>query len=316
MDPKKHTDEEIVASKQGPGAVLRVAREQKSFTQMDVANRLRLQTEIIKDIENDDYHRIRRHVFILGYLRAYAKIVGVTPEEVIGLFNKLQIPDAPSYFQAWQQKKPTAFMRSLYQRDRSHHPVRWVAYTFVLVLAVLSVVWWHTYKSTAEGLGVPGLSQVQHSDIIPNTESSVSTVENSEMENSSGSTASATTSSPVTLPPPSVTTPAVSPPSLGTPPTETAANLPIPPDEEVDFPATRTEASTDTASPNKNPAAATDASTTNNSNVNAAPAPPATPKKRFKSRRSQHANNSPTIPRPASAANTAPLPWNRPHPNE
>jgi cytoskeleton protein RodZ len=60
-----------------PGQLLKEARERKGLSLSDIAGKLRLSTQWIKDIEADNYRHINALVYIQGHLRSYAKQVDV-----------------------------------------------------------------------------------------------------------------------------------------------------------------------------------------------------------------------------------------------
>lgn len=79
-----------------PGERLRQAREAHNLTREDVAARLRLSAAKIEALERGDVAGSVAPVFLAGYLRAYARLVGLAPEEIIGEFESLTEMAAPS----------------------------------------------------------------------------------------------------------------------------------------------------------------------------------------------------------------------------
>lgn len=66
-----------------PGAVLHAAREAQGYQLREVADALNLPMHVIEAIEQDDAERLPAHVFARGYVRAYAKYLGVDPEPLV-----------------------------------------------------------------------------------------------------------------------------------------------------------------------------------------------------------------------------------------
>lgn len=83
----------LVAVRNGPGARLRAAREAKGWTELEVAQQLRLMQSMIERLEQDNYDTHTPLVFIKGYLRAYAVLVDLDPEQVLLEFSHLGIHD-------------------------------------------------------------------------------------------------------------------------------------------------------------------------------------------------------------------------------
>lgn len=123
----------------GPGSRLRSAREALGLHIDDVAQHLRLKPHVIGNLEKDDYESIRCDlVFLRGYLRAYAKLVDIPGDEVIEVFNKLNVQSV--------QSNTLEMPRSRNQVSFKDRSLRWTTYIIVLGLVVLVAVWWHNQK--------------------------------------------------------------------------------------------------------------------------------------------------------------------------
>jgi cytoskeleton protein RodZ len=79
-----------------PGARLRQAREARNLGLEEVASHLRLSVDKIASLERGEVEEIAAPVFVVGYLRAYAKLVGLPGDEVIADFDALAKMDSPS----------------------------------------------------------------------------------------------------------------------------------------------------------------------------------------------------------------------------
>lgn len=64
------------------GARLRAARNQCDLKIEQVAQQLRLNPSIISAIENDDKAALPEPIFVQGYLRSYARLVGLPADEI------------------------------------------------------------------------------------------------------------------------------------------------------------------------------------------------------------------------------------------
>lgn len=79
-----------------PGERLRVAREQSGLSLKEVASHLNLSHEKIESLERGQVDQLAAPVFVAGYLRAYAKLVGLPEDEIIADFKALAEMEAPS----------------------------------------------------------------------------------------------------------------------------------------------------------------------------------------------------------------------------
>lgn len=75
--------EPVNANNPTPGSLLRHQRQHIGWTVDEIANALCLSPDLIRSLEADDYENMGGSTFILGYLRAYARLVGVDIESAI-----------------------------------------------------------------------------------------------------------------------------------------------------------------------------------------------------------------------------------------
>ncbi|PKQ76573.1 helix-turn-helix domain-containing protein [Aeromonas sobria] len=123
----------------GPGQLLRNAREQLGWTREQVASRIHLRLTLIAAIESDTYDKNTSHTFIRGYLRSYAKLVGIPDETILAAYDKLGLtPPDNIDMQSFSR-------RSRQQANDSR--LKMVTWLVILVLIALSVAWW--WQSTA-----------------------------------------------------------------------------------------------------------------------------------------------------------------------
>ncbi len=72
-----------VSSQQEPGDSLRQAREAAGLTTKDVADSLNLLLSNIEAIEANQYEHMNAGIFIRGYVKSYARFVGLDPEPLV-----------------------------------------------------------------------------------------------------------------------------------------------------------------------------------------------------------------------------------------
>lgn len=75
-----------------PAAVMLLeARSRAGFTQKEVADQLFLTTSFIRYIDEGRFEKIPKPAFVKGYLRSYARVVGLSGDEVVAVFEASQI---------------------------------------------------------------------------------------------------------------------------------------------------------------------------------------------------------------------------------
>src|SRR5687767_4779484 len=65
------------------GEKLRQAREERGFTLSEVDEQTRISSLYLESIENDDYRILPGGIFNKGFVKSYAKFVGVNEQEAL-----------------------------------------------------------------------------------------------------------------------------------------------------------------------------------------------------------------------------------------
>lgn len=127
----------------GPGARLRAAREAAHITVDKVATSLLLDTDTIEALETDAFDRLPAPTFVRGYLRGYARIVGLPAAPILDLYDSRGFEPPPL---------ATGVSESS-QAHTSDTVVRVVTYAVAAVLVVLVALWWHSQEGGGFGIG-------------------------------------------------------------------------------------------------------------------------------------------------------------------
>jgi len=86
-----------VPAQVSPGAMLQAAREARGLSALDVAQRLFWLPEYVAFIERDEFERLRRPAFARGYVRAYARMLGLDENLVLAGYDQVRpAPVKPS----------------------------------------------------------------------------------------------------------------------------------------------------------------------------------------------------------------------------
>ncbi len=134
MNTENNEEQKITEGTLLPGDVLRQAREQLGYSQKDIANRLRLRLSVIDNIENNRFDQAQLATFTRGYVRSYAKYVGLEEEAVLALLDK-----------CGHTKPKAQEMQSFSRRTkREAHDSRIMGLTWILAAVFVGVtaVWW------------------------------------------------------------------------------------------------------------------------------------------------------------------------------
>lgn len=78
------------------GADLRRARIARQRSIEDVSRTTKISSSVLRAIENDDFAKVPAGLFTRGYLRAYARDVGLDPEEAVRRYRaEFEAPEPP-----------------------------------------------------------------------------------------------------------------------------------------------------------------------------------------------------------------------------
>lgn len=124
----------------GPGHRLGKAREAGQLTIDAVAAQLRVEAKVIAALEHDDYARLPSAVFVRGYLRGYARLVGLPAEPLIEAFDRRTTQAPPPLV------LPTAIGPDIEPR-RSY--ARWLILALVLLALAVFYQWWRSGEHAA-----------------------------------------------------------------------------------------------------------------------------------------------------------------------
>ncbi|HYC46022.1 MAG TPA: RodZ domain-containing protein [Burkholderiales bacterium] len=112
------------------GAVLAAAREELNLSVSDVARHLKLSPAQVEALEEGAYDKLPGRVFVRGFLRNYAKLLGVDPQPLLRrIEHEMPKPKAV-------EEPPPAPQAVMPTGERSHWPVYFgVAGTIIAALA-------------------------------------------------------------------------------------------------------------------------------------------------------------------------------------
>jgi cytoskeleton protein RodZ len=131
--PLRDDEQPGVEAVDNPGRRLRIARQAKGLSQNDVASHLHLSVAIVQALEQDEHDRLPGAVFVRGYLRNYARLLGLNDDS---LWNGVGGPGDSALTPAPIRAGVRPEIRS------SHLAVRVMSWLITLGLLGLLGAWW------------------------------------------------------------------------------------------------------------------------------------------------------------------------------
>ncbi len=119
------------------GALLVNARNNAALSQTDIAEQINLPKHIIEALEVDDYDNLPEPTYIRGYLRNYARVVGINEEGLTKLYT--------------EQHHSEPVVETNKKSKQSYDPaILWSTAAVLSILAGLVITWWFDYNTSPE----------------------------------------------------------------------------------------------------------------------------------------------------------------------
>ncbi len=141
----------------GLGEDLRAAREARNLTLSDISERIHIRTVYLQNLEDEDWKAIGAPVYVRGFLRTYARFLGLDPEESVARFNATLPPGAATAVAGAATMRPR--LRPVERRG----PSVWLWVIGAVAAALVAFVAYNYYAvhnggqtvGTADGAGQP-----------------------------------------------------------------------------------------------------------------------------------------------------------------
>ncbi|MBW1700888.1 MAG: helix-turn-helix domain-containing protein [Deltaproteobacteria bacterium] len=118
------------------GSLFRNEREKKGLSYSQISETTRLRSYILKALENEDWANLPAPVFVTGFIRSYARALGLDEGELVGLYQKTVPLEAP-------------IPKPLLEPVRSKKPLS-VFFVFLLLTMAVAYYLWKEYPSRQE----------------------------------------------------------------------------------------------------------------------------------------------------------------------
>ncbi len=157
MNDESIDRQEQATPTQGPGERLQAARIEQGIALKDLANKMHLSEYILECLEANHFEEITAPIFVKGYLRAYARIVGLDEREIIDL-----------YVSGYMDGDPP--ITSTHAAEPLVHKSRGWGWMLLLIVAAAVAFWLYQRDlKKAETLSLdtfaePGVTQISRND--------------------------------------------------------------------------------------------------------------------------------------------------------
>lgn len=116
------------------GTILKQKREELGLTLEQIANRLRLRRSIIENIESNQFESKQVATFTRGYLRSYARVVGIEESVVLcALDDKGKAQHQEHEMQSFSQKT---------SQEKHDNRIMGLTWGIAAIIVGISCIWW------------------------------------------------------------------------------------------------------------------------------------------------------------------------------
>lgn len=149
-----HSEAGAAQPRGNPGETLRLTREEKGWQVAEVATQLNLSPQALTQLEAGEFDRLPGHTFARGYVRAYAKLLGLDQLALVEAFDRCTGTDASgSTVQSLGRiPEPLRLSRTV---------LRLASAVLLLLLLLLGYFWWQERPERLAELGAFSLKHIE-----------------------------------------------------------------------------------------------------------------------------------------------------------
>ena len=159
--PELNSDEnslvEVDQSVPSVGAMFYRARKSRGFSAEFVASQLYMTRESILALERDEYKKVGSDVFVRGYLKNYAKLLGLDDDVVMEAYRQTHTDVSTRHI----VRKPLSM-----QKRHSGQPIWWLVIVVVAIIAGCWSLWGNNVSQKAGKLDTIKLETASGSTVV------------------------------------------------------------------------------------------------------------------------------------------------------
>lgn len=144
-----------------PGQRLQKAREVRGLSVEQVARELRLSQRFVVAMEADDYKQLPEPAFVRGYMRRYAQLVKLSPDDIAARFDECYAADGSTPEVDARPRNPIQLLGDVARpRLRVSRLLSWASLALIIVLLAGFLFWNHSSRREPAPVEVPAAPAV------------------------------------------------------------------------------------------------------------------------------------------------------------
>ena len=130
------------------GENLRREREKRNVTLEQISQSTKIGTRMLQALEDNKFSQLPGGIFNKGFVRAYARTLGIDEEQTIHDYLEAS-GEAPPVMPEMEQERPAP--KVVPEPEAPHRPLPWGMFAALLLLAALALsLWSHRQKKESE----------------------------------------------------------------------------------------------------------------------------------------------------------------------
>ena len=127
------------------GEYLKRKREGLNIPIKDASEKLKIKISYLEDLENNNYEELPPDVYVKGFIKSYAQLIGLNPEKMVDIYNREK--NIKNKIEKKYQKKKIYTKKFTTQNFAIITPRIITAFFSLLILSIIGYYFWHQINS-------------------------------------------------------------------------------------------------------------------------------------------------------------------------
>jgi transcriptional regulator with XRE-family HTH domain len=127
------------------GECLKRKREEFGISIEELSDRLRIKINYLEDLEKNNYDKLPPDVYVKGFIKRYAELIGLDPEKVVELFKKEK--EIEDKIESRNKKRKEIKKKFAIKKYITVTPKIVTVFLSIFVLSIIGYYFWHQLSS-------------------------------------------------------------------------------------------------------------------------------------------------------------------------
>src|SRR5690348_942449 len=178
------------------GEQLRREREKRSITLDDISVSTKISTRLLRALEEDHFEQLPGGIFNKGFIRAYAKCVGLDEDQIVADYLVASGEDQPVPAPLPEAPPRREEFQAQHDENEKAWSIPWGSLAIVLLIAAIGLAIWRNRERMAQDQSTPAPTPAPATQSTASTQAPASTVAAVPSQPASGAVIASTSSVP------------------------------------------------------------------------------------------------------------------------